>query len=143
MDDKSVKKKLRQLREKENLSQLELAEKLGISLRSYNSLETGDTRIFNRNLEKVARLTGAKLEEIILGDEYETLADGSREDFDRFKEMHRAAVKSYEDALSAARAELQSKDRQIESLEDRIKDKEKLVRLLEKQLEGECKDSGQ
>jgi len=136
MDDKSVKKNMRELREKENMSQLETAEKLGMSLRSYNSLETGVTRIFNKNLEKFAEITGAKLEELILGQQCENPDASIQEDFLRYKEMHQNVVKDYEDSLAAARMDSLAKDKQIESLEDRLKDKEKLIRLLEKQLEN-------
>jgi len=135
MDDKSVKKKMKELREKENLSQLETAEKLGMSLRSYNSLETGETRIINKNLEKFAEITGSRLEDLLLGSQY-ACPSSEQEDFLKYKEMHQNTVKAYEEALAAARMDSLAKDKQIENLEDRLVDKEKLIRLLEKQLEN-------
>jgi len=133
MDDKSVKKKMKELREKENLSQLETAEKLGMSLRSYNSLETGPTRIFNKNLVKFADLTGCKLEDIMFDSPEDTELSQEQKEFLLYKEMHLESIKTYEKNLSEVKKALKLKNEKIAELEDRLKDKEKVIRLLEKQ----------
>ena len=133
MDDKSVKKRMKARREKENLSQSEMADRIGMSLRAYNSLETGGTRIFNSKVEKFAEVTGADLEELVFGYNPHESSTELKESFDRLKEMFDRTVSEYEEKLASEREKIRQKDLQISNLTERIKDKEKLIRLLEKQ----------
>ena len=58
---------LQRIRHEKNISQKEIAEKLGISRTAYVNLEKGKTRIVNENVEKFAEITGVSTAELVLG----------------------------------------------------------------------------
>lgn len=124
---------MKEFREKENLSQSEMADRIGMSLRAYNSLESGRTRVFNRKLEKFAEVTGSDIEEIVVGYIPKESSAELKESFERLRTLHEKTISEYEERLAAERERCKQKDIQIESLTERLKDKEKLIRLLEKQ----------
>jgi transcriptional regulator with XRE-family HTH domain len=48
--------KIRLVRERQRLTQEYMADQLGISLKAYNELETGKTRIYDERLQEVAKI---------------------------------------------------------------------------------------
>ncbi|MBK7477916.1 MAG: helix-turn-helix transcriptional regulator [Haliscomenobacter sp.] len=68
MDD-PISKKIRALRLKRNFTQAYMAAQLGISLRSYNKLESGLSRICVDQLAKIARVLDATLHLDVVGRE--------------------------------------------------------------------------
>lgn len=73
MDD-PISKKIRALRLKRNFTQAYMAAQLGISLRSYNKLESGLSRICVDQLAKIARVLDATLHLDVVGrEEIQTL----------------------------------------------------------------------
>lgn len=48
--------KIRSIRERHRLTQEYMADQLGISLKAYNELETGKTRIYDERLQEIAKI---------------------------------------------------------------------------------------
>mgnify|MGYP003314155642 CR=1 FL=1 len=134
MDEKSIKQRMRTAREKTHLSQVEMAERLDMSLRAYSDLEGGKTRIFNKRFQKFAETTGTPVEELAFGYVPGKAPLELQESFERTKNNLDGKIREYERLLDEEREKVSLRDRRIAELEDRLRDKEKLIRLLEKQL---------
>ncbi len=67
MDDSSIKKNIAGLRKKSGLTQTEVADRIGISRTAYRNLESGSTRMYNENIDKVAEVLDRPVEELVLG----------------------------------------------------------------------------
>lgn len=123
MDDLSVKQNLREARLAAGLSQIFVAEQLGINRSSFDKLERGSTRIFNKHFLPLAKMYGRSAEELLLGylpskDESESL----RESRERSQALSKL-VSEYE-------ARMDEKTKRIAALEELIKSKDENIRLL-------------
>jgi len=67
MDELKYKQSIRRSREECNLTQKELAEKIGISTNAYAEIESGKTRLFNEHLPLIAQETKRSLETLVMG----------------------------------------------------------------------------
>lgn len=65
--DPQIKNNLTRLRSEQNLSQLDLADKIGISRNTYRNIEVGKTCLVHKSLDKIARALGVSPEILILG----------------------------------------------------------------------------
>lgn len=66
-------KKIRFIREKQNLTQEQMANELGLSTNGYANLERGDTRLSVDRLEKIANIFGVDVTELMTSDESNTI----------------------------------------------------------------------
>ena len=64
MDNDSIKDNIYRSRKKLDLTQQQMADRIGISRNAYADLECGGTRILNEKVESVARLADVSVEEI-------------------------------------------------------------------------------
>lgn len=123
MDDFSVKQNLREARLAAGMSQIYVAEQLGINRSSFDKLERGSTRIFNKHFLPLVKIYGKSAEELLLG--YPPSEDESmslRESRERSQALSNL-VSEYE-------ARLDEKTRRIAALEELIKSKDENIRLL-------------
>jgi len=68
MDNNSVKENLRRFRKEAGMTQSEMADELGMSRMGYINLEKeGRTALLNEDLERIARLLGKSMEELVFG----------------------------------------------------------------------------
>ena len=65
MNNNDAKKKLRELRKKANMTQLEMARMIGIKRTTYRNLESGTTKIINETAIRVAEALKKPIEAII------------------------------------------------------------------------------
>ena len=72
-----MKNRLRVLRAEREWSQADMAERLGVSRQTINSIETGKYDPSLPLAFKIARLVGLSLEEVFQLDEEETAGDGA------------------------------------------------------------------
>lgn len=107
MDNSSIKDNIRKFRKSHNLTQEEMAHKLGLSLTAYRDFESGKTAVVNTHIIKMAEMLDTSAEELVLG--YRPVQAPGR-------------------TLEDVRSEYGS---QIHLLEKRIGDLEKLVASLE------------
>ncbi len=110
MDEKSLKKKLREARENLGYSQEAFAQELGVDPATYWRLEEGSTRVLNPYVYRIARLAGLSVEELLTGVEASSLLQESG----NLRERIDALTAFYEKKLS-------EKDEIITNLNDYIK----------------------
>ena len=65
--------KIRYIREKQNLTQEQMANELGLSTNGYANLERGETRLSVDRLEKIANIFGVDVTELLTSDESNTI----------------------------------------------------------------------
>lgn len=105
MNNEEIRKRIKDRRKEQQLSQAELAEKLSISQTAYYKIEKGDTHLISDHLSKLATILDIPEDELVLGYNTERLSEILRE-----------------------------KDLRIAELERIIEDKEKIIRLQEELL---------
>lgn len=65
--------KIRFIREKQNLTQEQMANELGLSTNGYANLERGETRLSVDRLEQIANIFGVDVTELMTSDESNTI----------------------------------------------------------------------
>ena len=107
---------IRQARERAGLSQEELAEGIGVGRTTIVSLETGKTRLFNKNIPKVAGQLGITVEELVCG----MPADALLQDQMSWAEREHALTTEYEQRIQALQDKLDDARRLNKALQDNV-----------------------
>ncbi|MBP5626012.1 MAG: helix-turn-helix transcriptional regulator [Bacteroidales bacterium] len=107
---------LRRAREEAGLSQTELAEELGIARTTIVSLESGKTRLFNKNLQLVADHLHRSVEELLCG----ASADVLLMDEPSRQERERALKADYEGRIALLQDKLEAATRLNEALQANV-----------------------
>lgn len=105
MNNEEIRKRIKDRRKEQQLSQAELAERLSISQTAYYKIEKGDTHLISDHLSKLATILEIPEEELVLG----------------YSTGHLSDI-------------LKEKDLRIAELEKIIEDKDKIIRLQEELL---------
>ena len=129
MDELSVKDNLKRVRKRLNLTQQEMAERVGLSRAAYANLETGPTRIINDAVEKVAELADISLAELVTG--YRT-TDELEQELDRVQQSSGRRIADLEARLLSREAEIATLKELIDTLRDSVRTKDEIISLLEK-----------
>lgn len=107
---------LRRARENAGLSQAELADGIGIARTTIVSLESGKTRLFNKNLQLVADHLHLPIEELLCGVSAETLLM----DEPTRAEREQALKAEYERRLAQLQEKLEAEKRLNEALQSNV-----------------------
>jgi transcriptional regulator with XRE-family HTH domain len=129
MDEQSVKENIKRVRKELKLTQLEMAERVGLSRNAYISLESGPTRILNDAVEKVAVIADMPLNELVTG--YPAPAELKAE-LDRLRTDSARRIAELEALLAAREREIATLGDHIESLKDTLRTKDEIISLLKK-----------
>ena len=129
MDELSVKDNLKRVRKRLNLTQQEMAERVGLSRAAYANLETGPTRIINDAVEKVAELADISLAELVTG--YRT-TDELEQELDRVQQSSGRRIADLEARLLSREAEIATLKELIDTLRDSVRTKDEIISLLKK-----------
>ncbi len=125
MDNFSIKDNIRKIRKERQLTQEDIAHRLGISVTAYRDLEKGATNIVNGNVIRLAELLETSTEEIVLG--YRPVQmQGKR--LEEIKEEYNGRVADLEREVEYLR-------KLVKSHEETIATKNQLINMLEKRLE--------
>lgn len=99
MNNKAIKWNIRHARKTLNLTQSELAFRMGISRQSYINIESGNTAIINPNISKMSEATGLPEEMILFGmsrkelsEEQITERNALQEQIETLKNDHKAEI---------------------------------------------------
>ena len=136
LDENTIRENLKKKRVERGYTQADVADSLDISVTAYQKIESGRTRILNRNYSRCAETLGVSLSELING--FEPLKDAVKA-MEEAKIAYGLKMKVQE---SGYLNEIQSRDREIERLKGIIKDKEDTIstqKLLIDQLMGRLK----
>lgn len=107
---------LRQARERAGITQEVLAEGIGVGRTTIVSLETGKTRLFNKNIPKVAERLGISLEELLCG----IPADALLRDEPSWAEREHALIEEYEQRIQILQDKLDDAYRLNKALQDNV-----------------------
>ena len=137
LDESTIRENLRKAREERGYTQAARADSLDISVIAYQKIESGKTRILNKNFSKCAEALGLSMSELVNGfipvkDAAATFAD--------MKESYGMRLRVQENGYLL---EIQRRDREIERLKEIIKDKDVAIesqKLLIDQLMSQLKD---
>lgn len=113
MDERSLKKHLRRVREDLGMTQEEFAQELGIDASTYWRLEEGKTRLISQYLYKIADYAKMSVADLVAGRDVESILEESadmREKLDSQREY-------YEQKLAERDATIANLNRLIESLQ--------------------------
>ena len=113
MDERSLKKHLRRVREDLGMTQEEFAQELGIDASTYWRLEEGKTRLISQYLSKIADYAKMSVADLVAGRDVESILEESadmREKLDSQREF-------YEQKLAERDATIANLNRLIESLQ--------------------------
>ena len=107
---------LRRARENAGLSQAELADGIGIARTTIVSLESGKTRLFNKNLQLVADHLHLSIEELLCGAPAEVLL----QDEPTRAEREKALKTEYEERIALLQERLEAEKRLNEALQSNV-----------------------
>jgi transcriptional regulator with XRE-family HTH domain len=133
----SVHEKIRFIRQAKNLSQDEMAEKLGICLNAYGNIERGDTDIRLSRLEQIAQLFEMPLSQLLGFDEknvFNVTGTNNRGiHHQNYGTIHYLAEYIHlQNELEKEKLLNQQKDLEIELKDEKISDLNRIIELLEK-----------
>jgi transcriptional regulator with XRE-family HTH domain len=142
----SVHEKIRFVRQAKGLSQHEMAEKLGICLNSYGSLERGETDIKWARLEQIAEVFDMSLPQLVGLDEKNVFNSTSTNGISTLGIIHGGTyhnqnyctISPYPEELLQLKTELEKqalintqKDKEITLQQEKISDLNRIIQLLE------------
>lgn len=121
MDESTIRENLKKARNSLGYTQADVADSIDISVTAYQKIESGKTRILNKNFSKCADTLGISLSELVNG--FKPVRDAEAEIAD-VKESYGLKMRVQE---SGYLSEIQARDREIERLKEIIKDKEETI----------------
>lgn len=125
MDNTTIKQNIRKARKKHQITQEEMAARLGISLTAYRDLEKGGTSVVHGNVIKMAELLETSTEEIVLGYKPAELEAGTLEDV---RTRYGNQINTLEQTVVDLR-------KHIGALESQVADKDEIIKMLKKRLD--------
>lgn len=132
IDVSSIKKRIRDAREKMGLSQEEMAQRLGIKRNAYRAFEAGSTQLVNLRLKDFAEQTGCTQEFLLLGYEPARPQTEILRTMRHYEQSIRDLRTDYENRLEAKDQVLRDKDALIASLDRTIKVQQDMISILQK-----------
>ena len=132
MDNKSVKRNIVTVRKALKISQEEMAAKLGVSRLTYRNIESGNTKLINEKLDKIASIVNMSKEELLLGynpsDNNNSILSEPDIPYNGNDQSFRL---EYENEINRLKYALEAEQKLNESLQVVIKSKEEIIRLQE------------
>ena len=136
MDNSIVKQNIIARRKELKLTQAEMAERLGMSRNAYRSIERGETRLINENIDRIASILDNTAEELVLG--YIPLQTGEKI-LEEMKEEQYSRSRNreleYEDHINLLKLQVSSLESRIALLEDLVRTKDEIITMLKKREE--------
>ena len=130
MDNPSVKKNIAVLRKEKNLTQQEMADKLGISRMAYRNIETGTTKLISETVSRIAEIVGSTEEELVLG--YPATPENVVEVGilrDRHAEALRSVRNDYEGQLKELRDRFDVLEKMNSTMADLVRSKDEIINM--------------
>lgn len=133
MDNKTVKANILKMRKSMNITQAEMAERMGISRIAYRNIEKGDTALISSSVEKIADLLDSSVEELVLGyvpvdAERHSLEEMKSDYSRRMMEMER----KHQDEIRGMKNYIDSLEEKVRLLGDLVQTKDEINALLKK-----------
>lgn len=124
MDNLSIKRNIRKVRTSRNITQEEMAYRLGISVTAYRDFEKGKTAIVHGNVLKMASILDTPTEALVLG---YVPSEAEGKTLEDVKEQYNSKVSILERRI----ADL---EKLAVSLEGQVSSKDEIIKMLKKRL---------
>ena len=128
MDNKDIKKRIRELRESLGYTQEEVANSLKMSQNSYRQLESGKTLLISKRLDSLAHILKTSVTELLMGVKPETAVEERlilmeklhKEQIEQIESDYKIKSIEQEDELKRLKMALESKESIIGILKDNL-----------------------
>ena len=128
MDNKDIKKRIRELRESLGYTQEEVANSLKMSQNSYRQLESGKTLLISKRLDSLATILKTTVSELLMGVKPETAVEERlilmkklhKEQIEQIESDYKIKSIEQEDELKRLKMALESKESIIGILKDNL-----------------------
>ncbi|AGY52693.1 hypothetical protein BRDCF_p66 [Bacteroidales bacterium CF] len=128
MDNKDIKKRIRELRESLGYTQEEVANSLKMSQNSYRQLESGKTLLISKRLDSLATILKTTVSELLIGVKPETAVEERlilmeklhKEQIEQIESDYKIKSIEQEDELKRLKMALESKESIIGILKDNL-----------------------
>jgi transcriptional regulator with XRE-family HTH domain len=124
MDNASIKNNIRKIRTSHNITQEEMAYRLGISVTAYRDFEKGKTSSMNSNILKMASILDTPTEALVLGYIPSEASGKKLED----------VRKHYDSQVTVLERRISDLEKLVTSLEGQISSKDEIIKMLKKRL---------
>lgn len=135
--EKQLRDNLYRIRKEKNLSQKQMADKLGISRVAYVNIEKGKTHLVNENVERFAALNDVSPAELVLGYKVDDDVHTLRQAQDDYGRRRQELVTSYEERIEALNREIEDLKQQVADLRDSIDTKNDIINMLRSRISPE------
>lgn len=133
----NIGKNLARIRENLNLTQDQMADRVGISRMTLSNLENEHTRIINKHVLRFAEVNDISPEELVLGYKPEENGQALEQARAEYGMERDALIADYEDRISALNAKIEDLTRQITDLRDHLETKNEIIAHLRSQIPSE------
>lgn len=128
MDNKDIKKRIRELRESLGYTQEEVANSLKMSQNSYRQLESGKTLLISKRLDSLAHILKTSVAELLMGVKPETAVEERlilmeklhKEQIERMESDYKIRSIEQEDEIKRLKMALESKESIIGILKENL-----------------------
>ena len=103
---KSVQDNIAEVRNSMNLTQAEMAHKIGISRQAYINLEHGKTSVINKQITKMAESCGLPEEKILFGYSMDEISSSMLQESEAFKDQMNAIVSEKDEEINLLKEKL-------------------------------------
>lgn len=136
MDNSIVKQNIITRRKELKLTQAEMAERLGMSRNAYRSIERGETKLINGNIDRIAAILDNSAEELVLGytplqNEEKTLEEMKKDLYSKSRNRE----KEYDEQINMLKLQISSLESKVSLLEDLVRTKDEIIAMLKKREE--------
>ena len=128
MDNKDIKKRIRELRESLGYTQEEIANSLKMSQNSYRQLESGKTLLISKRLDSLATILKTTVSELLMGVKPETAVE---ERLILMKKLHKEQIEQIESDYKIKSIEQED---EIKRLKMALESKESIIGILKDNL---------
>ena len=133
MDNSIVKQNIITRRKELKLTQAEMAERLGMSRNAYRSIERGETKLINGNIDRIAAILDNSAEELVLGytplqNEEKTLEEMKKDLYSKSRNRE----KEYDEQINMLKLQISSLESKVSLLEDLVRTKDEIIAMLKK-----------
>ena len=128
MDNKDIKKRIRELRESLGYTQEEVANSLKMSQNSYRQLESGKTLLISKRLDSLATILKTTVSELLMGVKPETAVE---ERLILMKKLHKEQIEQIEADYKIKSIEQED---EIKRLKMALESKESIIGILKDNL---------